>query len=348
MASRRLALLVSMLALAIAALVPATASAWAPASSATIHPGVQTFTQGAQCTANFIFQNGSDVYIGQAAHCSGTGAATETDGCLAQSLPLGTPVEIDGASRPGVARLQLLADDAGQRRDPMTTPAPTTTSRWSGSTRPTSRNVNPSVPGYGGPTGVGEPGGTGADVYSYGNSSLRFGITPAQPEAGHSSCERRPSGWSHTVYTVTPGIPGDSGSGFLSSTGSGLRHAEHGCDRAAARLQRRQRPQQRARLRAGQQLVHGRLPRPRHRAVHGRHRRGDPRRLISRDRRRRAQQAGPPPSLSRRSAQAVQDLVDDPVGVRVPLAAHVVDRPRRKAPQRLAHLPRGRRAGWRP
>ena len=27
------------------------------------------------------------------------------------------------------------------------------------------------------------------------------------------------NGWSRTVYTVTPGVPGDSGSGFLNSTG---------------------------------------------------------------------------------------------------------------------------------
>src|SRR5688572_7982742 len=81
---------------------PATAApTWAPAASAPIHPGVQTYTAGAQCTANFVFTNGTDVFIGQAAHCSGTGAATETDGCLAESLPLGTPVEVTGATRPG-------------------------------------------------------------------------------------------------------------------------------------------------------------------------------------------------------------------------------------------------------
>ena len=116
MASRRFALFVSMFALAIAALVPATASAWAPASSATIHPGVQTYTEGAQCTANFIYQNGSDVYIGQAAHCSGTGAATETDGCLARVAAArhsGGDRRREPSRRP---RLQLLADDAGQRR----------------------------------------------------------------------------------------------------------------------------------------------------------------------------------------------------------------------------------------
>ena len=42
---------------------------------------VMTFTEGAQCTSNFVFQDGGNVYLGQAAHCSGTSAATETDGC---------------------------------------------------------------------------------------------------------------------------------------------------------------------------------------------------------------------------------------------------------------------------
>jgi hypothetical protein len=62
---------------------------------------VQTYTEVRQCTANFVFTDGLDTFIGQAAHCSGTGAANETDGCLAKSLPLGTKVEIDGATQPG-------------------------------------------------------------------------------------------------------------------------------------------------------------------------------------------------------------------------------------------------------
>ena len=218
MASRRFSLLASLIALAIAALVPTTASAWAPASSATIRPGVQTYTQGAQCTANFIFQNAGDVYIGQAAHCAGTGAATETDGCLAKSLPLGTPVEITGASRPGVlAYSSWLTMQSNGESDADTCAFndfalvridPADVSR-----------VNPSVPGYGGPTGVGEPGSTGADVFSFGNSSLRFGVRQLSPKQGKLVLSE-PSGWSHTVYTVTPGVPGDSGSGFLSSTGA--------------------------------------------------------------------------------------------------------------------------------
>ena len=75
--------------------------AWAPEATATIHPGVQTDTNGGQCTANFIYTAGTDVYIGQAAHCAGTGGQTDTDGCLAGSLPLGTPVTVEGAAHPG-------------------------------------------------------------------------------------------------------------------------------------------------------------------------------------------------------------------------------------------------------
>src|SRR5688500_8055342 len=79
----------------------APASAYAPADQATIHPGVQMFTDGAQCTANFVFSDGADLYIGYAAHCAGLGAATDTNGCDAGTLPVGTAVEIDGASQPG-------------------------------------------------------------------------------------------------------------------------------------------------------------------------------------------------------------------------------------------------------
>lgn len=88
----------------VAAQAPPAAAAptWAPAATAPTHPGVQTITAGAQCTANFVFFDASNtVYIGQAAHCSGTGGATETNGCDSGSLPIGTPVQVDGASQPG-------------------------------------------------------------------------------------------------------------------------------------------------------------------------------------------------------------------------------------------------------
>jgi len=34
--------------------------------------------------------------------------------------------------------------------------------------------------------------------------------------------QNSPGGWSHDVYTLTPGIPGDSGSGFLNASGEAI------------------------------------------------------------------------------------------------------------------------------
>lgn len=212
-------LLVTLSALCAIALAPESASAWAPASSATIHPGVMTFTEGGQCTSNFVLTQGADVYIGQAAHCSSTGAATDTNGCDAESLPNGTPVEIDGASRPGtmVYNSWIAMQQAGERDeetceyndfalvkiDPVDVP-----------------KVNPSVPDWGGPTGIGTAA-TGQTVYTYGNSSLRGGATALSPKTGRVVSVSR-GGWSYNVYTATPGIPGDSGSAFLNRSGQAL------------------------------------------------------------------------------------------------------------------------------
>jgi hypothetical protein len=217
---RRLPLWIAAVALAIALVAPSAAAAWAPAGQAAIHPGVQTFTQGAQCTSNFVFTDNSDVYLGQAAHCSGTGGQTETDGCDSGSLPVGTSVDVTGASRPGtmvynswrtmqangeanpdtcayndLALIQLDPADVGK--------------------------VNPSVPGFGGPTGVGGAGGLGSTVYTYGNSELRGGVTKLSPKQG-TVVQNQGGGWSHDVYTVTPGIPGDSGSGFMNGSGQAI------------------------------------------------------------------------------------------------------------------------------
>jgi hypothetical protein len=198
-------------------LLPSLASAWTPAGTAAVHPGVQTFTAGAQCTSNFVFQEGSAVFLGQAAHCSGTGGQTETDGCTSASLPIGTPVEVSGAGRPGtLAYNSWLAMQAAGESDPDTCAYndlalvrldPTDVGR-----------VNPSVPGYGGPTGVGTVGDLGSTVFSYGNSELRLGITKLSPKQG-TVVQNEGGGWSRLVATVTPGVPGDSGSGFLNESG---------------------------------------------------------------------------------------------------------------------------------
>jgi len=220
MKRRALTALVAAAAISAFAFAPAGASAWAPADQATIHPGVQTVTSGGQCTSNFVFQDGSNVYLGQAAHCSGTGAATETDGCDSGSQPIGTSVEVEGASQPGtmVYNSWLAMQAAGE------TDADTCAYNDLALVRLNPAdvaNVNPSVPGFGGPTGLGSWGGTGSTVYTYGNSSLRGGIAALSPKQG-IVVQNAPSGWSHDVYTLTPGIPGDSGSGFLNATGGAI------------------------------------------------------------------------------------------------------------------------------
>ena len=198
------------------------APTWAPAASAPIHPGVQTITGGAgQCTSNFVFYSGTEIYIGQAAHCAGTGAATDTDGCLAASLPLGTPVEVDGATRPGtMVYSSWLTMQATGEKD-----ADTCAFNDLALVRldPADHGrVNPSIPVWGGPVGVNTTGmGLADDVYSYGNSSLRLGLTLVSPKRGINVTDD-PSGWSHTVYTLTPGIPGDSGSAFLDGSGQAV------------------------------------------------------------------------------------------------------------------------------
>jgi len=67
---KKSAVLVSLVVALIASAVsPSVAMAWAPTGQATVHPGVQVFTEGAQCTSNFVFEEGSEVFLGQAAHC---------------------------------------------------------------------------------------------------------------------------------------------------------------------------------------------------------------------------------------------------------------------------------------
>jgi hypothetical protein len=178
-------------------------------------------TSNLQCTSNFVFTDASDVYLGQAAHCSSLSGESSSDGCQAQSMPLGTPVRIEGASKPGtLAYNSWLAMQASQENDPNTCsfndlalvkidPSDIGT-------------VNPSIPFWGGPVGLNANGpAVGQTVVTYGNSGLWRGLNAANPKQGFSLAEGG-SGWNHQVVTVPPGIPGDSGSAFLDAQGSGF------------------------------------------------------------------------------------------------------------------------------
>jgi hypothetical protein len=216
------------------ALTPAdAASRWAPADTAKIHPGTQMYTAGAQCTANFVFSDGADnVYVGYAAHCAGTGSSTDTDGCQTDSLPLGTKVTFnEGGSLVGEGTQVgsgTLAYSSWLTEKKLGTTDPNTCAYNDLALVKVAAGdvgkVNPSVPFWGGPTGIDTNGTAAGDrVYTYGNSSLRAGIALLSPHTGISLGDAAADGgWSHPLYTVTPGIPGDSGSGFMSADGKAI------------------------------------------------------------------------------------------------------------------------------
>jgi len=206
---------------------------WAPAATAKIHPGTQMYTEGAQCTANFVYTDGaSNVYVGYAAHCAGLGEATDTNGCLADSLPLGTRVTFnEGGSLISegtqVGAGTLVYSSWLKMHELGTTDANTCAYNDLAIVKVDAADVskvNPSIPFWGGPTGIDTDGTAAGDqVWTYGNSSLRFGITQLSPHTGISlGDDAADGGWTHPLYTVTPGVPGDSGSAFISADGKAI------------------------------------------------------------------------------------------------------------------------------
>lgn len=196
----------------------ASVPTWASVENATIRPGTPVVTDGAQCTSNFIYVDGDDVLIGMAAHCASTDDNSQTDGCLSGVNPVGTPVEIDGASFPGTmvynswvtmqsvgetdANACSYNDLALVRLDPRDHTA-----------------VNPSFQGWGGPLAISDGAFADEDTYTFGRSSLRPGFSTKQGTV----VAREGGGWTYTVSTASnPGIPGDSGSGFLDERGAAM------------------------------------------------------------------------------------------------------------------------------
>ncbi len=190
-----------------------------------IHPGVITETEGGgACTSNFVFTAGERTFLGQAAHCAGTGEATETDGCTSGTGPLGTRVRIkatDGTDRTGtLAYSSWVAMQAGGETDPDT--CMFNDFALVELDAADVADVDPSVPFFGGPTAVDTDGlPAGERVFTYGNSPLRMGVSALSPKVGVSAGDTG-AGFGHLVVTASPGVPGDSGSAFLDSAGKAV------------------------------------------------------------------------------------------------------------------------------
>jgi hypothetical protein len=218
-------------ALLVAALLPAHPAGaagssplppWAPIDRAKVHPGQVLDTKGSDCTANFVFADAANhVYLGQAAHCSSEGNEMNFDGCKEKTLPLGTLVT--------VVESQIIGELAYNSWRTMQARHETNSSacldndfalvRLPDSVRD---QVNPTVPFFGGPTGVNTAVVAAGDkLYAYGNTPLRGGIGMLSPKTG-AVVLPVDDNWSYLAYFLTPGIPGDSGSAVMDAKGNAL------------------------------------------------------------------------------------------------------------------------------
>ncbi|HET7682215.1 MAG TPA: trypsin-like peptidase domain-containing protein [Marmoricola sp.] len=213
-----LGVLISTVLLALGTGAGSPAQAAAPTK---IGPGVQMITQGAQCTANFVFRDGSGrTYVGYAAHCAGKGSSSDTNGCTTPSYRMGTRVTfVTGANLLGEGQVlghgRLAYSSWTAMKRAHTTGAACLYNdfalvRVDAASLP---RVSPTVPQFGGPTGLAGLPAPGTEVYTLGSSSLR-GSTQAK-----SGTVQTRSPWTMSVFTPSPGVPGDSGSGFLDARG---------------------------------------------------------------------------------------------------------------------------------
>ncbi|KRA38214.1 MULTISPECIES: hypothetical protein [unclassified Nocardioides] len=207
-------------------------SGWTPFDKATVTPGIQTLTGRAQCTTNFVFTDAAgNVYLGQAAHCA-SASGDEINGCKARSKPLGTRVTFnlhgtsyDAGKQLAKGRLAYSSwhamREAGEK-DP-------NTCRFNDFAlirlNPRYHDlVNPSMPHWGGPDGLSEGGLYILDrAYGFGRSSLRRDNSPASRQAAQTMADQpETEGWAHVIIAPSPGIPGDSGSGYVDEHGQAL------------------------------------------------------------------------------------------------------------------------------
>lgn len=186
---------------------PAGGGTWAEAEAATIRPGVQVVSDTGQCTSNFLFVDPTNVYVGIAAHC-------------VEGLVIGAPLDIAHGAATGTLAYSswLTMDDVDEQdadareyNDFALVLLP-----------PEARGLtSPSMQHFGGPTDLAASSAVAPrdKVLTYGNSGLRGEVDPASWKEGYVL---ETSAWSTTIYTATPGIPGDSGSGVLTGDGRAL------------------------------------------------------------------------------------------------------------------------------
>ena len=201
--------------------VPGVASA-APVAPATIRPGVALLTpldahSGNACTANFVVTARGTTYLGMAAHCAGTGSRDAGSGCTEPTLPVGTTVLVR-RSDGGTSNAKLAYSSWITMREKGERDAQRCTYNdfaLVALAQADAARVSPTVPVLGGPTGLDTNGlRKGESVFTYAPND-RGGAVKTGTSLGDGA-----AGLVHYVATRPPGIPGDSGSGYLDAHGA--------------------------------------------------------------------------------------------------------------------------------
>ena len=188
---------------------------------ASVGPGVVTETAGAGlCTAGFVFTSGDRTFLAQAAHCGGTGDETETDGCTSDAVPLGTPVTVRGTDRTVTGTLAWSSWNTMQARGERDSD----TCAYNDLAlvelpRDARSAVGAAVPFFGGPDRVRTAApAVGTPVFGLANPPDAAGVRTVGARAGAIAGEVG-GGWGHSVYSLTPGVAGESGSPLLDGEG---------------------------------------------------------------------------------------------------------------------------------
>jgi len=186
---------------------------WAPARTATVHPGVQVTIAGVKCVAGFVFTDGYRVFVSVPGSCAGVDDGKPTDGCTAAQVPYGLKVTVQGARYKG--RVVYSSYTEMQLRG--TTGPNKCANNSLVLIRLRDRDIkrtNPSIPApVGGPTGVATtPPAAPAQVTSYVNGAG----TPSE------LMQTMAAGWAHSVYVGPAFAAQQLGAPVLTQSGRAL------------------------------------------------------------------------------------------------------------------------------
>jgi hypothetical protein len=189
---------------------------WAPAATATVHPGVPVSIGGVTCTAGFILTDGRRVFLTLTAGCAGAAPGEDVNGCptvreSAAVDPPRTEAEIQGAKYVGhlvynsFERMKRLGA-TGENRCRYNQLALIKIDRRD------IKRTNPSVPSLGGPARVARSEPDAPDQLAL------FLTSPATAEALETSA----GGWAHSMMVNAHVSASNAGAPVLTTSGAAL------------------------------------------------------------------------------------------------------------------------------